>query len=172
VYKPGDLIVYGSEGVCRVDQVGPLDSPQADRARTYYTLLPLYHDGKVYTPVDTAVSIRPVISRAEAESMISGLASLKAEIFETRNLRELEEHYKKQLNSHCCADLFALIRSIRMKRVKLNEAGKKLGVIDERYMKRAEDMLHGELAVALSIPRDDVAGYIAEHASEPEAAAL
>lgn len=161
VYKIGDLIVYGSEGVCRVDQVGHLDNPRFDKTKEYYTLLPLYHEGTVYTPVDTSVSIRPVISKAEAETMINGLSDLAPEIFETRNLRELEDHYKNQLRTHRCSDLFCLIRSIRLKRHKLTASGKKLGVIDERYMKRAEDMLHGELAVALSIPKDSVAEYIA-----------
>lgn len=34
------------------------------------------------------------------------------------------------------------------------ERGKKLGLVDERYMKRAEEMLHGELAVALGMTRE------------------
>jgi len=161
VYKIGDLIVYGSEGVCRVDQVGHLDNPRFDKSIEYYTLLPLYRDGKVYTPVDTTVSIRPVISKDEAEEMISGITDVTPEIFETRNLREPEEHYKTRISTHRCADLIYLIRSIRLKRHKLTGLGKKLGVIDERYMKRAEDMLHGEFAVALSIPKDSVAEYIA-----------
>ena len=38
--------------------------------------------------------------------------------------------------------------------------GKKLGLVDERYMKRAQDMLHGEFAVALGIERNEVPGYI------------
>lgn len=166
MYEIGDLIVYGSEGVCRVEYVGHLDNPRFDKSRTYYTLLPLYHDGKVYTPVDTSVSIRPVISKAEAEQIINGLSDLSPEIYETRNLRELEEHYKTKLSTHRCSDLFCLIRSIRLKRSKLTASGKKLGVIDERYMKRAEDMLHGELAVALSIPKDSVADYIACRVNE------
>ena len=42
------------------------------------------------------------------------------------------------------------------------EKGKhaKLGVVDQRYMKRAEDLLYGELAVALGIERDEVLPYI------------
>ena len=36
--------------------------------------------------------------------------------------------------------------------------------MDERYLKRAEELLYGELAVALDIPREEVAGYIAAEA--------
>ena len=32
--------------------------------------------------------------------------------------------------------------------------------VDERYMKRAEDMLHGELAVSLGIPKEAVGELI------------
>ena len=168
MYNVGDLIVYGGEGVCRVDSIGPLDSPHADRSRDYYTLLPLYRDGRVITPVDTSVSIRPVISRAEAETMIASIPSVEAEIFETRNLRELEEHYRSQIKTQTCTDLIRLIRSIRLKRIKLRKLGKKLGVIDERYMRRAEDMLHGEFAVALDIPKDSVADYISGRVSDAD----
>lgn len=38
--------------------------------------------------------------------------------------------------------------------------GKKPVQIDQRYMKRAEDFLYGELAVALDIPYESVNAYI------------
>lgn len=37
-----------------------------------------------------------------------------------------------------------------------------LGQIDKKFMKRAEDLLYGELAAALDIPREDVLNYIQE----------
>ena len=47
----------------------------------------------------------------------------------------------------------------RKKKISL-EQKKKFGAIDERYLKRAEDLLVGELAAALEIPRDHVRQYI------------
>ena len=35
------------------------------------------------------------------------------------------------------------------------------GQMDQRYMKRAEELLYGELSVALGIERDQVVSYIA-----------
>jgi len=40
------------------------------------------------------------------------------------------------------------------------EQGRKLGQMDERYMKKAEDLLDGEFAVALGIPKESVGSYI------------
>ena len=39
---------------------------------------------------------------------------------------------------------------------------KKFGAMDERYMKRAEDMLFGEFAVALGIDKNEVQAYISK----------
>lgn len=39
---------------------------------------------------------------------------------------------------------------------------RKLGAIDEKYMKRAEDLLFGELAAALGVDRDQVNEYVVE----------
>ena len=38
-------------------------------------------------------------------------------------------------------------------------------MIDERFMRRAEELLFGELAVALEIEREDVPAYLAERLS-------
>jgi len=40
--------------------------------------------------------------------------------------------------------------------------GAKPGQVDERYMKRAEELLYGELAVALDMSKEEIGGYIAE----------
>ena len=42
MFQPGDLVVYGSSGVCRVIQVGTLEGKSADPSREYYTLQPMF----------------------------------------------------------------------------------------------------------------------------------
>ena len=39
---------------------------------------------------------------------------------------------------------------------------KKIGMTDEKFLRRAEDLLFGELAVALDISRDAVRDYIGD----------
>lgn len=53
-----------------------------------------------------------------------------------------------------------LIKSVYSKNQALAGSGKKPGKTDQEYMKRAEGLLHGELAVALEIPVDQVEEYI------------
>ncbi len=168
MYEIGDLIIYGSEGVCRVESVGASPVSGADKERLYYTLSPLYRTGYVFTPVDSGVFMRPVISKEEALELIRQIPSIEGEAYENRNLRFLTEHYQECLQTHKCYDLVKLIKDVYVKRESAIRRGKKLGQIDERFMKRAEDMLYGELAVALGIPKEDVCGYIAESVEKAE----
>ena len=156
----GDVIVYGGEGVCRVESIGVPPLTGVNKQRQYYTLKPLYREGKIYAPVDTEMFMRPVISREDADALILRIPEIEPEIYENSNLRFLNEYYQKKLQNYSCEGLIKLIRSTRAKRELMISRGKKLGLVDERYMKRAEDMLHGEFAVALEIERSAVPHYI------------
>ena len=162
MYQIGDLIVYGGEGVCRVEEIGVPKISGINKQRQYYTLAPLYRDGKVFAPVDTNVFMRPVISRDEALSLIHDIPNMETSVYENSNLRFLNEYYQQRLQNYTCAGLLQLIRNTHAKREVMISRGKKLGLVDERYMKRAEDMLHGEFAVALGIERGAVRQYIAD----------
>ena len=71
MFQAGDLVVYGTTGVCRVESIDQPNMTGADRNKKYYRLKPFYQDGVIYTPVDnTKVSIRPVITREEAEELV------------------------------------------------------------------------------------------------------
>lgn len=173
MYEIGQLIVYGNDGVCRVEEIGTPKISGVDKHREYYTLAPIYREGKVFTPVDSKVFMRPVITREEALALIDRIPQMTAQVYENSNLRFLNEHYQQCIQDYTCADLLQLIKDVRAKRRRMTERGKKLGLVDERYMKRAEEMLHGELAIALDMPREQVPQFISDtlgDAGEPEAA--
>ena len=166
MYQVGDLIVYGGEGVCRVEEIGVPKIAGVNKERQYYTLSPLYRTGKVFAPVDANVFMRPVITRDEALMLIRGIPEMETTVYENSNLRFLNEYYQQRLQNYTCEGLLQLIRNTRAKRDVMISRGKKLGLVDERYMKRAEDMLHGEFAVALGITRSEVPQYIADTLEE------
>lgn len=162
MFQIGDLIIYGSVGVCKVEDIGVPDIYGMDADRQYYTLAPLYKQGKVYTPVDTKVFMRPVISRSEALELIKSIPDIDDDIIENRNIRVLSEKYQSTMDTHECSDLMHILKSIRHKRNVMDERGKKLGQVDEKFYRKAEDLLHGEFAVALDIPKEKVGAYIAD----------
>ena len=62
MFEKGDYVIYGSNGICRVQDVTTLDIPGVDKNRKYYLLKPVYTSAStVYTPVDTeGTLLRPV----------------------------------------------------------------------------------------------------------------
>lgn len=168
MYSVGDMVVYGRMGVCRVDDIGTPHLSAADVDRSYYTLSPIYKDGRIYVPVDTCGFMRPVISRDEALSLIERMPDIEGAIFESRQVSAVREHYQTLLVSDDWTDVIQVIKSIYAKRQALAEIGKCLGQVEAQYMKRAEEMLYEEFAVALGIPKNDVQAYILEAVARVE----
>lgn len=162
MYQVGELVVYRGEGVCRVEAVGLLNIPDVQKDRLYYTLAPLYSGGKIYAPVDTRAIIRPALTKKEAIELIRTIPSIQAMSCTDRNPRTLNEVYSEKLCSYNCVSMVQVIKTAYSKRKHYQGKGSKPSSVDERYMKRAEDLLYGELAAALEIPREDVLGYIAQ----------
>ena len=162
MFQAGDLVVYGSTGVCRVEGITQPGTSGADRDRQFYLLKPLQQDGVIYTPVDNAkVPMRPVISREEAEALIDCIPTIRAEAYHGPTLQALAQHYQSAVRTHECRDLVELMMSIYVKRQQAEAQKRRLGMVDERFMKQAERLLYGELSVALGIPFDQVEPYIA-----------
>ena len=167
MFQENDLIVYGSTGVCRVKAIGALNNiSAAKKDRLYYTLEPVYDKGTIYIPVDTKVFMRAVISREEADNLISRIPQIRENNYEGQNLRLLSDQYEASLHTHNCEDLVQLIRTVYMRNKKAVQNGKKPAQTDERYMKRDKALLHGELAAALKIDYNDVERYIENRLDE------
>jgi CarD family transcriptional regulator len=160
LFQIGEYVIYGGTGVCQI--TGVAERPVRGGVRRYYAIRPLYQTCMIYAPVDSdKVFMRPVISREEAERLIDRIPSVRAEAVECRALRELTDSYEASLRSHDCGDLVALTMSIYAKQRAAKAGGRKIGSVDAAFMKRAEDLLFGELSVALNMPRDEVPDYIA-----------
>lgn len=160
MYKIGDMIIYANQGVCRVDEIGVPDITGITKDKLYYTLSPIYGDGKIFIPVDTAMYMRPIATKSEVKDIIRQIPKIQTEIIENQNYKIMEEYYKKLLSSHKCVDLINIIKSVYDKRKVVKQQGKILGQTDEKFKKIAEDLLHSEFAVALDIPKTDVNKYI------------
>ena len=141
MFEIGDLIIYGSEGVCRVDDIGVPDIYDIDQAQSYYTLSPLYRQGKIYTPVDASVFMRPVISRQEALDLIQSYPDIDDAVIENRNIRILSEKYQETMSSHDCGDLMRVLKSVHHKKLLMDERGKKLGQVDEKYFIKSNKLI-------------------------------
>lgn len=161
MFQIGDYIICGSNGVCKVQNIGD-DVPGAKEGRTYYTLASVYQKGMVvYTPIDNEkVVMRAVLTKAEAEELIAGIKEI--DMLWVSDDRKREEAYKEALRSCDCKQLVSIIKNLYNRKQERMAAGKKTITNDEKYFKMAEDILYEELAVSLEINKEDVKKHIME----------
>lgn len=163
MFSIGDKIVYGGTGVCVVEKITQVQVPDAEAPRSYYILRPLYQPGTIQTPVDNVkIPIRPVLTKAEAEELVDAMPGVRATMCMEKNLSALRNYYRDQMSSFECIDLVRMTKSIYAKKKDAESRQKKIGLTDEKFLHRAEDLLYGELAIALNIPKDSVSDYIAD----------
>ncbi len=156
MYEVGARVIYGTAGVCKVESVGPLTMKGVPKDVNYYTLTPIYQSGRIFAPVDGSVHMRPALTREEALELIRQIPYVEENFVESNNPRVLNDHYQVFLKSGDCMDLVRVIRSVTAKAKHVAKKGRRLGSVDERSMRRAEEMLHNELAVALDISPSEV----------------
>lgn len=163
MYQIGDRVIYGGTGVCEVTELTTRYLPETGKEQRYYVLKPLYQKCTILTPVHaTKVFMRPILSKEEADRLIDSIPDIRAEAYHGCTLNKLAEHYRLALNAHECSDLVELTMSIYAKKREAARQKRKFGAVDEKFMKRAEELLFGELAAALGVPREEVPEYIAE----------
>lgn len=162
MFKVGEYIVYGMNGVCRVEDIGVMDLNGVDSDKEYYTLSPLYTKGsKVYTPVDNQkVTMRLVVSKEKAYELIDNMQSVDE--IEVEDDKRLELAYKDAIKSCECVEWIRIMNTVTKRRQERIAQGKKMSACDERYLKAAQDHLYGELAISLGLEKTEVGEYI-EH---------
>jgi len=158
----GEKIVYGENGVCTVEKIEPLGMTGASKDKLYYHLSPLIGTGTYFAPVDSGAFMRPVMSREEAEALIDAMPGIQPAICNDNRFNHVDAFYKELFRQHSCEALVAIVKGLRArmseKKTKSSRA--------ETTMKRAKDMLHGELAVALDMDVAEVEPYILQRIGE------
>ncbi len=87
----------------------------AKRRRGLLHSAPLYREGRSFTPVDTTVHTRPIMTKKQAQQLVDQIPQIPEEIYENSNpLVCSSEHYQVSLKSWGdCVELVRLIRHLR-----------------------------------------------------------
>lgn len=158
MFSVGDKIIYGETGVCTVESIGPLRVSGGSSERVYYCLIPLIGSGTYFTPIDSSAYMRPVMSRAEAEALIDAIPDIEPAICEDNRFNHVDAYYKELFKQHSCEALVAIVKGLRCRIASRKSKSSRA----EATMKRAKEILHGELSVALDIDYKDVEAYISD----------
>lgn len=162
MFKVGEYVVHGRNGVCLVDDITHMDISGVDKNQLYYTLVPMKSmDSKIFYPVDSnRVLMRAVVSKEEAEQIVSEIENIEPMWID--NDRQREAKYKEVIDTCDCRNLICIIKTL-YERTKEREAqGKKMTYVDEKYFREARETLYQEFAIALGIDKQEVEAYIKE----------
>lgn len=158
MYKKKDIIVYGQTGVCEIIDITEKTLINNDK-KVYYVLRPIYQQNNViYAPIDSQkVFMRPVMDKKDAENLILKIPDIKDSI---KDIDITIQECKDYMTSHNPEQLVLLTAKIYKKKLAVVAQKKKLGFSDEKYMRMAENLLFGELALIFGIEPEQVPEYI------------
>lgn len=162
MFEIGEYIVYGSKGVCQVEDITNVDIPGASKDRMYYVLRQLENGtGKIYVPTDNdKIVMRRVITKEAAEDLIRRMPEIDQLWIDDDKKREAM--YKEAIRTCDYNEWVRMIKTLYFRKKERTAQGKKVTALDEKYLKAAENELYSELSLILEIPKAEVLTYIRE----------
>lgn len=162
MFEKGEYVVYGTKGVCQVEDITHVDMPGADKERLYYVLCPVHNtSGKIFSPIDNQkIVMRKVISEDEAKELIAEIPSIE-ELW-ISNEKEREAKYKEAVLSCDYKDWVGVMKTLYLRKQRRIAQGKKVTALDEKYLHLVENELYDELSIALHIPANQMERHIRE----------
>jgi len=162
MYKVGDYVIYGYNGLCRIQDITELDMSGTEKKTEYYCLVPVgAKDSLIYAPVgQSKVPMRSPLTEEEALALIDSAPEMTELWIGNEKLRE--EKYREALKSDDSREWMRILKTMYHRRHERLAQGRKTTSVDERYQKAAEDNLYTELAYALGKTRDEMEEYITE----------
>ncbi len=162
MFSVGDKVIYGETGVCTVESIGPLSGSGASRDRIYYRLRPMIGSGTCFAPVDSGAYMRHVMSREEAEALIDAMPGIEPAICLDTRFNHVDAFYRELFKRHSSEALVSVIKGLRCRMAERKTKSTR----SEATIKRAKEILLGELSVALGMDYKEVEPYIVSRVGE------
>ena len=160
MFQIGELVIYGTEGVCRITAVETMKV--GTTRREYYVLKPVLRGSStVYVPKDNEAlrpKMRRLLSVSEIEELIRSVTQEETVWIEDNSERKAE--YQKILAEGERTGLMRMIRALYERRRFLRGSGKQLRSGDDQLLRDAERLLNDEFAAVLEISPHEVPDYI------------
>ena len=158
MFLAGELVVYGTAGVCRVLGLGASLIP--GDTRQCYQLCPLSApegSAVIHTPVEGGVvAIRPLHTPAELQDLADEAKTVPPLLGDSD--RQRRELYKQALSGCDLRAYLSVLRSVEQRRSSFEAAGKRLSDTDERFAVRAAEGILTEAAEVLHRSKRELAG--------------
>ncbi len=166
MFAIGELVMYGIHGVC---QITDTETRTVDRKRLSYLVLePRDNSGArflVPTHNEAALAkLRPVISRAELEALLSSEEVRRDVWIPDENARKLR--YRELITSGDRTALLQMVFSLHAHKKTAQAAGRKFHLCDENFLRDAQRLLSAEFSLVLGIAPNEVGAYVLQAADK------
>lgn len=160
MYQTGDRVVYGAHGVCGVVQ---LEERIVDRKKVIYLVLePLGQEGSRYlVPTHNAMAmskVRPMLTREELLSLLHSQQVRSDHWIRDENQRK--QTYRELISSGDRAELLGMIHSLYRHKQTQTATGRKVHLCDENFLRDAEKLLIGEVAMVMDLEQDQARQFL------------
>lgn len=166
MYALGDMILYGTNGVCELLDV--VDRDCGGKMVTYYMLKPIYaSNSTVFVPIHNeklTAKMRPVLTKEQIDEMLHSIPEEYAGWIADE--RQRKEQFKDIVSRADAFELIQLVKALLKHKQDVLARGKKVHIADERMLQEAEKMISDEFAYVLNISQEEVRDYIIKEMKE------
>lgn len=160
-FKEGQLLAYGTNGVCIVDEIKPVRLT-SEMPENYYVLRQLRdEDSRIFVPVNNerlTSKMRQLLTSEEIHQLVLKVNDDKFEWVKDRRARI--EEFKNILAGGVSLELIRMITCIRERIADLDKDGKKLPVTDANTLKAAERLVDEEFSYVLKMETNELRKYL------------
>lgn len=162
IFHINDYLIYGGSGVCVVEDIRIPEIKGLDPTKEYYILRPIYDNGgTIFSPIDNTRNVmRRLITREEVSDLWEKLSAAALLWNATEKIQESD--FLGVIRTYDPFDWACIIKTLYERVESRTRQKKSIGETDKRYLRMTEDLLYGELAVTLDIPKDQVGTYFSE----------
>lgn len=161
MFSKGEYVVYGTNGICLVEDIGPMrNSEESDR--DFYVLRPKNSANSVlYVPVDNETlcnKMRYVFTSGQLNEILSSVKDSRLEWIDDRKTRMVV--FRELLHGGEFRNLVLLAQCVYTKQLQLSAVGKRVSDADDGMYRSAERMVTDEFMWAFQKNKSEVLEYI------------
>ena len=158
MFQQGQQVIYGGNGVCRIEEITERDIGVLGVRQVY--VIRLASGLTSYVPVESNVFMRALITPEEAEQVLADYPSIGMRTFAGSNSKALADQYRAVIARHDPREMLCLYKSLQNKVEQARNAGKKPGTMDERFAAAALEQVTQELSIVLRRPIREICAQL------------
>ena len=152
----GDVVVYGSRGLCEIKDILVPEFVTKGHEKLYYVLSSSENkNGMLYVAVEGSdEKFHSAMSDEQARGLVDSIETMEKLNFPDG--KRGEPYITAVINKNEAQEMMGLVKTLYMTKVSRLKAGKAVTSMTDRYLNTAERLLFTELAYSTGAEIDDV----------------